>query len=229
MNFIRKPDDKQRKLWYNVDKRDGRQKMRTQTFKPSSKYLSKSRLGITIVAALILAGGVLLGWLMSFDQEIGSIGFRIVVIVTAIADVVWWAPAMLLTGPYYRSLSYEIQDDEVIVRAGILTKSVKHVPYRTVTNLTVKRDILDRWLFGLGTLNIQTAGMSGQTGAEERLVGLPNVQEVYEMVVTELRRFRGGMAPTAAEVEGAPAVASADTLGAILAEVRAIRQSLERD
>jgi hypothetical protein len=101
------------------------------------------------------------------------------------------------------------------------------VPYRTVTNLTVKRDILDRWLFGLGTLNIQTAGMSGQTGAEESLVGLPNVQEVYELVVTELRRFRGGMAPTAAEVEGEPSVANA--LNAILAEVRAIRQALEAD
>ena len=136
---------------------------------------------------------------------------------------------MLLTGPYYRSLSYEIQDDEVIVHVGILTKSVKHVPYRTVTNLTVKRDILDRWLFGLGTLNIQTAGMSGQTGAEERLVGLTNVQEVYEMVVTELRRFRGGMAPTAAEAESASAVVSADALSAILAEVRAIRQALEKD
>lgn len=201
--------------------------MQTKTFKPSSKYLSKSRLSITIVALLILAGGILLGWLMSFDREIGASGFRIVVIVI-VTDAVWWVPAMLLTGPYYRSLSYEIQDDEVIVRAGVLTKSVKHVPYRTVTNLTVKRDILDRWL-GLGTLNIQTAGMSGQTGAEERLVGLPNVQEVYEMVVTELRRFRGGMAPTAAEVEGAPAVASADALSAILAEVRAIRQSLETD
>jgi len=201
--------------------------MQTRVFNPSSKYLSKSLLGITIVAALILAGGVLLGWLLSFDRDIGARGARIVVIVIAIADVVWWAPAMLLTGPYYRSLSYEIQDDEVIVRAGILTKSVKHVPYRTVTNLTVKRDILDRWLFGLGTLNIQTAGMSGQTGAEERLVGLPNVQEVYEIVVTELRRFRGGMAPTGAEVEGEPAAASA--LSAILAEVRAIRQSLETD
>jgi uncharacterized membrane protein YdbT with pleckstrin-like domain len=201
--------------------------MQTRVFDPSSKYLSKSLLVITIVAALILAGGVLLGWLLSFDRDIGASGARIVVIVIAIADVVWWAPAMLLTGPYYRSLSYEIQDDEVIVRAGILTKSVKHVPYRTVTNLTVKRDILDRWLFGLGTLNIQTAGMSGQTGAEERLVGLPNVQEVYEIVVTELRRFRGGMAPTAAEVEGEPTAASA--LSAILAEVRAIRQSLETD
>lgn len=201
--------------------------MQTKTFKPSSKYLSKLRLNITIVALLILAGSVLLGWLMSFDKSIGTSGFRIIVIVTAVADAIWWVPAMLLTGPYYRSLSYEIQDDEVIVHVGIWTKSVKHVPYRTVTNLTVKRDILDRWLFGLGTLNIQTAGMSGQTGAEESLVGLPNVQEVYEMVVTELRRFRGGMAPTAAEVEGAPSAARA--LSAILAEVRAIRQSLEKD
>jgi len=199
--------------------------MQTKTFKPSPKYLSKLRLIITLVALLILLSGVLLGWLMSFDPEIGTRGFRIVVIVTVIIDAIWWVPGMLLTGFYYRSLSYEVQDDEVIVRAGIWTKSVKHVPYRTVTNLTVKRDILDRWLFGLGTLNIQTAGRSGQTGAEERLVGLPNVQEVYELVAAELRRFRGGMAPTAAEVEAEPA----RVLNEILDEVRAIRQVLEAE
>lgn len=43
INFVRRPDDKQRKLWYNVDKREGRQKMQTKTFQPSSKYLSKLR------------------------------------------------------------------------------------------------------------------------------------------------------------------------------------------
>ena len=200
--------------------------MQTKTFKPSPRYLGKLRLVITIIALLILASGVLLGWLMSFDKSIGMSGFRVVVIVTAILDTIWWVPGMLLTGPYYHSLSYEIQDDEVIVRVGIWTKSVKHVPYRTVTNLTVKRDILDRWL-GLGTLDIQTAGMSGQTGAEEKLAGLPDVQEVYEMVATALRRFRGAMAPTAAEVEGEPSVA--DALNAILTEVRTIRQALEAD
>jgi len=198
--------------------------MQTKTFKPSPRYLGKLRLVITIIALLILASGVLLGWLMSFDKSIGTSGFRIVVIVTAILDTVWWVPAMLLTGPYYRSLSYEVQDDEVIVRVGIWTKSVKHVPYRTVTNLTVKRDILDRWL-GLGTLDIQTAGMSGQTGAEEKLAGLPDVQEVYEMVATALRRFRGAMAPTAAEMEGEPAA----VLNAILVEVQAIRQALQAE
>jgi len=149
------------------------------------------------------------------------------IVIVAAIDVIWWAPAMFLTDPYYRSLSYEIQDDEVIMRVGIWTKSVKHVPYRTVTNLTVKRGILDR-LFGIGTLNIQTAGMSGTTGAEESLEGLDNVQEVYDIVATELRRFRGSMAPTAADVEGEAVAASPDALSAILTEVQAIRHALEK-
>jgi uncharacterized membrane protein YdbT with pleckstrin-like domain len=138
----------------------------------------------------------------------------------------WWLVAIVLSGPYYRSLRYEIQDDEVVVHVGIWTKSVKHVPYRTVTNIQVKRDVVDRML-GTGTLNIQTAGMSGQTGAEERLVGLADVQQVYESVAGELRRFRGAMGPTQADLEEEPAAALPGGLGEILAEVRAIRKSLE--
>ncbi len=103
------------------------------------------------------------------------------------------------------------------------------MPYRTVTNLTVKRGVLDRWL-GLGTLDIQTAGMSGASSAEQSLVGLEDAQQVYALVVAELRRFRGSMAPTAAEVEGEAVAATvpAETLNAILAEVQAIRQVLEK-
>jgi membrane protein YdbS with pleckstrin-like domain len=201
--------------------------VKIQVFKPDPKYLTKLRVVITLVALLILAGGILLGLLLSLDRDIGLGTGLIVIAVTFVLDVLWWIPALLLSGPYYNSLSYEVQDDEVIVHVGIWTKSVKHVPYRTVTNLQVKRDILDRWFFALGTLNIQTAGMSGQTGAEEKLVGLPNVQEVYELVATQLRRFRGGMGPTAADVEPEPVEGAAPTLVAILDEVRAIRQNLE--
>lgn len=201
--------------------------MRSQIFQPSSKYLIKLRVVITLVAVAILAGGVLVGLLLSLDRDIGLGGGLIVILVVGVLDVLWWIPGMLLSGPYYRSLSYEVQDDEVIVHVGILTKSVKHVPYRTVTNLQVKRDILDRWFFGLGTLNIQTAGMSGQKGAEESLVGLDNVQDVYELVATELRRFRGAMAPTATGEEPELAGDTAETLAAILDEVRGIRQRLD--
>jgi putative membrane protein len=184
------------------------------------------RLIATIVALAILAGGILLGMVLAITGEIRLSGAMVLFFVTVVLNGFWWVLALILTGPYYRSLRYEVQDDEVLVNVGIWTKSVKHVPYRTVTNMEVKRDVVDRWL-GIGTLNIQTAGMSGQTGAEERLVGLSNVQEVYESVAKELRRFRGGMAPTQADVEAEPAVASPDGLGEILVEVRAIRKSLE--
>jgi membrane protein YdbS with pleckstrin-like domain len=196
--------------------------MQSKTFKPSPKYLTKLWLWFTLLAVLIPVGGLLVGFLISFDRHAGMQAVVTAVLITTAIDIVWWVPAMVLAGLYYRSLSYEIREDEVIVHAGIVIQSVKHVPYRTVTNVTVKRDPLDRWFFGLGTLNIQTAGMSGQTGAEESLVGLINVQEVYELVAGELRRFRGSMSPTAAEVEAEP-----DVLNAILAEVQSIRRRLE--
>jgi uncharacterized membrane protein YdbT with pleckstrin-like domain len=197
--------------------------MTTRSFKPDPKYLIKLFIGIAVAGLLAISGTIVLALIIP-DRE-GTIIFGSM----ALAELAVWIVSLILAAPYYHSLSYEIHDDEVIVRVGIITHSVKHVPYRTVTNITVKRDILDRWFFGLGTLNIQTAGMSGQSGAEEKLVGLPNVQEVYEMVVTELRRFRGGMAPTAAEVVPEPVGTSADTLTAILEELRAIRQATEKN
>jgi hypothetical protein len=70
--------------------------------------------------------------------------------------------------------------------------------------------------------------MSGSTGAEESLVGLADVQEVYEIVAAKLRKFRGGMAPTAAGVENEPSLASRETLDKILRELTAIRKSVEK-
>jgi len=178
-----------------------------------------------LIAFVILVCGFALGVMIAFEEGIGALAITLVV--TFVLNLLWWAPGMLLIGPYYRSLRYEIHEDEMIVNAGIVTKSIKHVPFRTVTNLTVKRGLFDRW-FGIGTLDIETAGMSGTQGVpEQSLVGLENPQEIYEMVVASLHRFRGGMAPTSAEEEAPPA-ASSETLNAILAEVRAIRQALEK-
>lgn len=196
-----------------------------KSYKPHRRYLSKLWLVETIVAVLILIVAALPMLIVSLERSGSVRGAVIAWIVCGALDVLWWVPAMLLSAPYYRSLSYEIREEEVIVRAGIVTRSVKLVPYRTVTNLTVKRGLLDRWL-GLGTVDIQTAGMSGTNNVEQSLVGLENAQEVYELVVRELRRFRG----TATEGVGDTDVpASADTLTAILAEVRAIRRTLDEE
>ncbi len=187
--------------------------MAEREFVPNFKYQIKMLLMITLLAFLILLGMGILAALISLDDP----GAGLVIMgITIVCDALFWLVGMILSVPYFRSLRYEVLEDEVIVHVGILTHSVKHVPYRTVTNITVRRDI-----FNLGSLNIQTAGMSGQSGAEEKLVGLENVQEVYEMVVAELRRFRGAMPPTT--VQGEPL---SEDSGALLAEVQAIRQLL---
>lgn len=195
--------------------------MAQREFLPNPRYQIKLLVVFTLSAALILIGIGLTSWLIGIDEP--QVGMTVFTIVGSVLGVVWLI-ALLLSFPYFRSMRFEVQEEEVIVHVGIFTHSVKHVPYRTVTNITVKRDIFDRWFFNLGTLNIQTAGMSGQTGAEESLVGLEDVQEVYELVVTELRRFRGAMAPTATQEEP-----SGNGSAALLEELRAIRQLLEQN
>jgi hypothetical protein len=53
---------------------------------------------------------------------------------------------------------------------------------------------------------------------------MENIQEIYELVVSELRRFRGAMTPTAGMEEEAT-----DISEALLKEVQTIRQLLEKN
>lgn len=196
--------------------------MASVSFRPDIRYRTKLLLILGLAGAMALAGSAALGALIGSDVA-GAEGVLIGLLVPVLANLAWLVPGMLLVSPYYRSLRYEIHDEEVIVCAGIVTRSVKHVPFRTVTNLKVSRGPLDR-LLGIGTLHVETAGMSGQTGAEQSLVGLPDVQAVYEQVAEALRRFRGAMAPNQAEEEPA----DGQPLPAILEEIRAIRRVLEQ-
>ena len=193
-------------------------------FRPDVKYRDKLFAIVGLSGFLALVGCVALGAGIGNDAG-GTKGLAIGIIVAVLINVAWLVPGLLIIPPYYRSLRYEIHDDEVIVRAGVVTHSVKHVPFRTVTNLKVTQGPFDR-LFGIGTLDIQTAGATGETGAEESLVGLPNFQEVYEQVAGAVRRFRGAMEPTQAE-EG-PVPLDGELLTAILEELQAIRRAIER-
>lgn len=198
--------------------------MPTETIRPDRRWVPKTWAVLAALLIPTLLGPGLFGFFIGTDAN-GLRGAIVALWVVAGINALWFIPSLIIIPFYYRTLRYEIQDDEVIVRAGLITRSVKHVPYRTVTNLKVTRGPFDR-MFGLGTLAIQTAGMSGQTGAEESLVGLSDVQSVYENVATALRRYRSAMSPTAAD-EDTGLVANGD-LGALLAEVRAIRQAVEK-
>ena len=198
--------------------------MEAKIFTPDEKFKTKMFITLTLIAVAILVGFALMFGLIALDRTARGAGLVIAFLVCAGLDVLWYVPGMILVIPYYNSLKYEIHEDEVIVNAGVITKSVKHVPFRTITNVSTRRGVLDRML-GLGSLHIQTAGASDSSGRpEESLAGMENVQEVYELVAKELRRFRSGMAPTAADTNGE--TGNEETLAAILEEVKAIREQI---
>ena len=80
---------------------------------------------------------------------------------------------------------------EIYVKKGILTITRKHVPFRTITNISSNAGVFDR-LFRLGSVSIETAGYSGsnQTGPEEKLEGIRFYEEVRDFILNELRKFR---------------------------------------
>lgn len=199
-------------------------RMPTQTLFPSRRYLPKMFLVLLSILVLAVIGFGFMGYFIGLDNS-GVAGALLGLWIAVASNALWFVPLAVFLPFYVRSLRYDIQDDEVIVTVGVITKSVKHVPFRTVTNIKVTRGPYDR-LFGLGTLAIQTAGMSGQTGAEESLVGLDDVQAAYQLVATALRRFRTAMSPNQAGEEGR--MTPDGEMAIVIDEVRAIRKLLER-
>jgi putative membrane protein len=143
-----------------------------------------------------------------------------------ISSVALWILLAALIPPYFRSISYELTDKKIIVRKGIWTKVVKTLPYRTITNIVEARDIIDRYWVNLGSVRIQTAGMSGQAGYEASLDGLDDWNSVNRAIQDRLRSFRGAMSPTAADVE--PPVGVEVVLTEMLTELKAIRSAIEK-
>ena len=199
--------------------------MNPLVFTPDSRLKTKFYTIVLLIGVLSIVSMVAFIVLIAIDEGVTD-AFGLAVGVGLAVNLLWIVPIMLGIGPYCDRMRFEVHDDEVIVHVGLVTKSIKHVPFRTVTNLQLNRGPFDR-MFGIGTLNIQTAGMSGQKGAEESLMGLNNVQEVYELAAKALRRYRSALAPDQAGEELVQAADGA-AMNDVLVELRAIRAALER-
>ena len=92
---------------------------------------------------------------------------------------------------YVKSMVFSVFGDEIVVKKGIINKSEKHVPYRTVTHIDMRAGPFDR-LFNIGTIEIQTAGGKHTLDeqAEEKLEGIKIYREVRDYILTQLRQFQ---------------------------------------
>ena len=200
-----------------------------RVFKPSKKFLYKewTLIFLTALGLLILVNLALLG-----------IGYLALVISDGIAIATFWQiindlwplmntiAVMVLTiiflpiavaYPFYiRSFEYSVISEkggampEVYTKKGLFTVTRRHVPLRTITNVTTKAGPFDR-IFGIGTCEIETAGAgrtnaAGQPMPDEKIEGIPFYEEVRDFILQELRKFR------APYVTGTEVVSAEDAL-----------------
>lgn len=201
------------------------------TYKPKQTYLTKSFIVVTL---LVLAAWVCVYVPLFFilkDEHVTNYASK-ALFWSTVPNLVWGIPLFFGQIPLFKRYQYDLLDDEIVVYSGWLVQKVRHVPYRMVTNIEVKRGVLDRWL-GIGTLNVETAGNSDPNQkAEAQLLGLEDVNSVYEEVAACLRAFdetqqrtpweRTRRAAAVDEAEG-----DEDVLQAILAELKGIRAEMK--
>jgi membrane protein YdbS with pleckstrin-like domain len=116
-----------------------------------------------------------------------------------VIDAFWFVPLIIVIPIYINRIFYSVIAEsgetmpEVYVKKGIITITEKHVPFRTITNISSKSGPFDR-LFRIGSVWIQTAGFSGGAAGgsspEEKLEGIVFFEEVRDFILRELRKFR---------------------------------------
>jgi membrane protein YdbS with pleckstrin-like domain len=122
---------------------------------------------------------------MTLDQLYG-----VLIIGYLFISIIWVVPCLILIPIYIRSFKYVVHGTEVVVHKGLINKSEKHVPFRTITHISSRAGIFDR-LFGIGTVEIQTAGGSGaSTAPEEKIEGIRVYREVRDFILNQLRNLK---------------------------------------
>jgi uncharacterized protein len=133
---------------------------------------------------------------------------------------------IIWTRLYYDSMFYELHDDEMRWKRGVIFRRTGIVPYNRITNIDIRQGPVMRAL-DISTLSIQTAGYSGQAQAEIRIEAIVHAEELREMIRTMVRGSSGGDGTGSGGVVPAREPGSAD-LQQVLDEMRAIRALLEK-
>ena len=195
------------------------------TYRPKKTLLTKNLIIVAMVVTAVWLSVYAFLFFILRDEQVANYANK-ALFWSLVPNLVWGLPLFLGQFPVFKRYRYDLLDDEIVVHAGWLVQKVRHVPYRMVTNIEVRRGVLDRWL-GIGNLNIETAGNSDPNQkAEAQLLGLEDVDSVYEEVAACLRAFdEGQQRPTwerTRRPSGDDAAVDEDVLQAILTELKGI-------
>jgi uncharacterized membrane protein YdbT with pleckstrin-like domain len=152
--------------------------------------------------------------------------------------LVYYALVSLLFGPFfwiallpmyfrYRTLRYELDDEGISMRWGILFRREVSLTYARIQDIHLNSNVVERWL-DLARVQVQTA--SGSASAEMKIEGLRQVEALRDFLY---RRMRGAHGDSPESPRGDSGESPAEdpltaTLREVALELRALRESLPR-
>lgn len=134
----------------------------------------------------------------------------------------------------YHTMRYQFTDEGISMSWGILFRREVILNYARIQDIHLRSNIVERWL-GLARILVQTA--SGSAAAELTIEGLKQFEAVRDFLYSRMRGVkdatqRHGTAPPPAaaggSLDGATAAELTVALREVAAELRGIRESLER-
>jgi putative membrane protein len=142
-------------------------------------------------------------------------------VLRAIAANVAFPLAITLLYFRYHTMRYRFDAEGIHMRWGILLRREIMLNYSRIQDIQLRANILERWL-GLARIEVQTA--SGGSGSEMVLEGLQNFVDVRDFLYSRMRgaKHHDGPAPAGGQDS------LAGVLGEVAAELRALRQTIER-
>ena len=107
-------------------------------------------------------------------------------LVIALLGLIVFILLQLYLPAYIKTLRYELSLEDLRLEGGVFWKRRKVIPFHKITNLNTLQGPFERF-FGLGHLNVQTAGHGASTSPEGKLIGLEDFDRIKEEVMQKVR------------------------------------------
>jgi len=196
--------------------------------KPHKNLLAKQWLVLLTISFFIALLGVVLQLLIPLKEGVTSSQVAVILWPITIGTILlMWAISVSIIILWIKNLTYFIEEEQITIYKGILTKVQQNIPYRAITDFILHRSLYDRFL-RIGAIRIQTAGQSKTvTGYEGQLSGLARWEDLHQQLRGKIKNLHP-IADATAVTEKTIPLSSDDKLGKILEELKAIRKVLEK-
>jgi len=190
-----------------------------EVYKPHPNMVLLYRIYILFFVIPLALCGIVVSWLVYVFEPayvLVPITAFFALIIVAVCFVFYWSSR------YYKSITFHLTSDEVVVERGVWWRVKSTVPYARVMSVEVVQGPISRRL-GIATVDIYTAGYTGAAGgtagpksrrAEASLIHISNYAEVREKVLSLVR--------------GRPLFGVSGVTADMLTELRRIRELLEK-